>query len=73
MAAPNNPAAIEISRPSANQMLEKRVIRKPVPPNQARNAVRVTKLNGDTGDWWLACASAPPLAVRPRCMSGAAA
>jgi hypothetical protein len=40
-------------------MLEKRDVRNPVPPNHARNAVMVTKLNGETGDWLL-CAPAPP-------------
>ena len=39
---------LAINKPSANQTLEKRVSRNPVPPNHARNAVSVTKLNGDT-------------------------
>ena len=48
IAAPKNPAASAINRLSANHMLENRVIRKPVPPNQARNAVNETKLSGET-------------------------
>ena len=47
---PKRPAPMAISRPSANHTLEKRVIKKPVPPNQARNAVKVMKLNGE-GAW----------------------
>src|ERR1700677_4634782 len=55
MPAATSPLAIEASNPKPTQRPEQRVSKYPVPPNQARNAVSVTKLKGETPPLWAAC------------------
>ena len=52
IAPPTRPLTTASDNPVTNQTPEKRVSRYPVPPNQARNAVRLVKLNGDRCAAW---------------------
>ena len=49
---PNKPLATENANPSPTQIVEKRVSKYPVPPNHARNAVSVTRVERRRSAMW---------------------